>query len=443
MSENNTRRVALWVKHVQKALKTRAMAKNTVNCVVSVAVPTAQVMHKLSLYMHRGTHISKKREHQLQAKRVRQAGITLLRSSYATMDAFATDLRWQVGTVFGMGAAQVYAFLRDPDCSDGDCHSYAPDGVFGLLRPMIARDAETLVLTLGDSLVQCALRADSDTCLIKAKGQIAETLCVAPIVSDGQIMGILCIAAVSSAREFLRAGVDAVSQLAEFAAVAWMNTRRLHVRLRREADLEQHMAERTRELETLLTIANSLSSSLSLDELLAKFMAQLRQVVPFDSSAIFARDGDENLRMLMYQGPPSSLVKIGSIWPVSHHFKMVVEQQQAVIIPDTRSDSSAARIWMDQIHAHLNGNSSRHIVTWMGVPIIAHDRVIGLLTLDRSIPNAYTPAHASLATAVAQQAGLAMERFGCTQIRCRLLPLLNAIVFRATCTTRCRRRSIA
>jgi signal transduction histidine kinase len=234
-------------------------------------------------------------------------------------------------------------------------------------------------------------------------------ICVVPVIANETVVGLIGVATLYADQDLTPGMRTRIEQFSSYAGIAWTNAQQYQAVLQREADLERRIAARTDELETLLNIANNLSSTFSLDELLSKFIAQLSHVVPFESSAIFVRQDDENMRVLFYQGPPSPIIKVGSIWQVSHHFKLVVEQQRAVVIPNTRADSPSARIWMDQIKSQLNGNSSEHIVTWMGVPIIAHNRVIGLLTLDRSIPNAYTATQADLATAVAQQAGLAIE----------------------------------
>jgi signal transduction histidine kinase len=45
----------------------------------------------------------------------------------------------------------------------------------------------------------------------------------------------------------------------------------------------------------------------------------------------------------------------------------------------------------------------------MGVPLVARDRVIGMLSLDHSKPNFYEPRHAALAMAFANEAAVAIE----------------------------------
>ncbi len=57
--------------------------------------------------------------------------------------------------------------------------------------------------------------------------------------------------------------------------------------------LEQRVAERTHELETLLAVAQSVASTLELPALLALVLDQLKAVVDHDGAAIMLREGDE------------------------------------------------------------------------------------------------------------------------------------------------------
>jgi signal transduction histidine kinase len=199
-----------------------------------------------------------------------------------------------------------------------------------------------------------------------------------------------------------------LSELTELGSVA-LTQAHLREQLAQVEAQQAQFNDRTNELQMLLNITNSLSTTFNLDELFKIFVDQLRLAIPFDSAAIFIFDQREHMRVMAYEGPATDLVHLGAQWPLSHHFKLVVEARKPFIIPDTRANTSDARTWHDQIRTHLAGRSSSHIITWMGVPIMAHDEVIGILTLDRAIPNGYSDSQATLTLAVAQQAGLAID----------------------------------
>lgn len=230
----------------------------------------------------------------------------------------------------------------------------------------------------------------------------------APLRTDGLDIGWLAVDS-SALRHLDPEDIENVlNDLAELGSAA-LTQAHLREQLAQVEARQAQINDRTNELQMLLNVTNSLSNTFNLDELLKIFVAQLRLAIPFDSAAIFTFDRQDSMRVMAYEGPASDLVRLGARWPLSHHFSLVVEARKPFIIPDTRADTADARAWHDQIRAHLAGRSSSHIVTWMGVPIMAHDEVIGILTLDRSTPNGYDASQAALALAVAQQAGLAID----------------------------------
>jgi signal transduction histidine kinase len=71
---------------------------------------------------------------------------------------------------------------------------------------------------------------------------------------------------------------------------------------------------------------------------------------------------------------------------------------QPVILPDTHK--STQWTWMP---------CGEHVRSWMGVPLLVKGNVIGLFSIDKSLPNFFTRKHAQLASALAQHAALALD----------------------------------
>ena len=170
-------------------------------------------------------------------------------------------------------------------------------------------------------------------------------------------------------------------------------------------ELEQRVAERTRELATLLQVASNVASTLELKPLLNLIMEQLRTVVAYSGAAIFTLIDDRELRLLIYTGPiPQQELRYS--WPLAHDQvnAQVIRERQPVIIPDTHADAPLARAYQVTAGPHL-----AYMRAWMGVPLIVKDQVIGMLGFDHDQANYYTPHHAELALAFASYAAVAIE----------------------------------
>jgi signal transduction histidine kinase len=79
-----------------------------------------------------------------------------------------------------------------------------------------------------------------------------------------------------------------------------------------------------------------------------------------------------------------------------------------VIIPDVRADTPLARSFREKALADLV-EVPEDIASWMGVPLLLRERVVGVLAVDHRDPEVYTGHHAEMALAFASQAAIAIE----------------------------------
>ncbi len=133
--------------------------------------------------------------------------------------------------------------------------------------------------------------------------------------------------------------------------------------------LERAVEERTHELSTLLDVSREVASTLELEPLLGLILDHLKTMVDYSSTSI-ASGSDGRLEILGYRGP---------------------------IPPGGR----------DRLRAALE--SFRHAHSWMGVPLMVGQQVIGMLSLVHHEPNFYRPQHARLVLALGQQAAVAIQ----------------------------------
>jgi signal transduction histidine kinase len=198
---------------------------------------------------------------------------------------------------------------------------------------------------------------------------------------------------------------------------------------REMSSIEHHADEPTRELASLLEVSRQIASTLDLVPLLHVILNQVRSVLDYAAAGICLAEGPDVLRPMIYNGPmPRSQTlpqwHIGPVRPhgtpldeliaeaeSAHphaHFREVFYSGKPVIIPDVQADTLLARVYRARVQNILGGALLPNIRTWMGVPLIYRDEVIGVVGFDHEQPEAYTDHHARIALAVANQAAIAI-----------------------------------
>jgi PAS domain S-box-containing protein len=173
--------------------------------------------------------------------------------------------------------------------------------------------------------------------------------------------------------------------------------------------LEKRVEERTHELSTLLEVSHDVASTIELKPLLVLVLDQLKRVVDYTGSSFSILEG-EDLVLVENRGPAPldqvlqlhfSVKTMGIIWEM-------LSRREPVIIPDVQDDSllaQAFRTWMGKRLKTPFG----YIRAWLAIPLSHKEQVLGMLTVSSREPNYYTPRHASLALAIANQAAVALE----------------------------------
>ena len=174
--------------------------------------------------------------------------------------------------------------------------------------------------------------------------------------------------------------------------------------------LEQRVAERTRELQTLLDVSRNVASTLDLDQLLSLTIEQIRTIVDFTALRVWMLEEEDTFVVSDYQGFFLGEQNLKRWKQPAHHQAIlnVIKQQEPVIIPDVRDDSPLASVWREATF-ELLGEIPGLVSCWMGVPLLVNNRVIGLLSFNHEQPNYYTDHHAKLALALANHAAIAIE----------------------------------
>ena len=190
--------------------------------------------------------------------------------------------------------------------------------------------------------------------------------------------------------------------------------------LTREEELERKVEERTRELTTLLYVTRNINTTLELEPLLGLILDQLKNVVDYDSASINQlEEGMLQAVAARNRLPSQELRRIR--YPVDSVIDQeVIGTRKPFLLPDIHGETADAKYFRDLYTKNsekLFGDKAQSVVntlygnvhTWLRVPLIVNDQVIGMLTLSHREKAYYTPRQVELVVAFADQAAVAIE----------------------------------
>jgi signal transduction histidine kinase len=264
---------------------------------------------------------------------------------------------------------------------------------------------------LGQIVVERKPLALPDLRTIPALESLATDACLCslvglPLFARGDVAGILIVFR-SKAHAFSSRGITLLEAIADHIALALDNAR-----------LFAAEQQRRRQAETLRIASAAVGSTLDLSAVLETILAQLQQVVSYCSATVQLRE-DSAVRVIAVRGFANDVDLLGLRFPFTdeHPNRLVIEAGRTVMLPDAPA-----------AYPQFREPPMQHIRSWMGVPLCYAGHAIGMITLDRIEPNAFTAAEAQLAESFAQQAALAIENarlFAAEQQRRRLSEALR------------------
>jgi GAF domain-containing protein len=229
-----------------------------------------------------------------------------------------------------------------------------------------------------------------------------------PLEVAGQLLGVLNIEH-DAPGAFNAEDVQVLEALADQVAVAIQNA-------------SNYQAEQTRRqiTERLYSVGMALSRSLDLTEILDLILHGLIDIVPFDRGSVMLEYGDQ-LVVVAEKGFPPGTQPLDVRVHIKENdvFQDLRRTQRPLLIPDVQQRVD----W----HYVENLPPAR---SWLGVPLVYQENVIGMLSLTRETSNPYTGDDEALAVTFASQAAEMMRRSPLP------LPARRRWPFRMLCFTR-------
>ncbi|MEW5938100.1 MAG: histidine kinase N-terminal 7TM domain-containing protein [Chloroflexota bacterium] len=209
-----------------------------------------------------------------------------------------------------------------------------------------------------------------------------------PMVSGEKKLGAILLG-FSQPHRFTREEIEISEQAAHLISLALDKFR---------AAQEAH--RRAEESDTLRRAWVAISETLNLQDTITRLLEQLAYVLPHDSASVqLLRDGE--LEIVGGEGWRDVRTVIGLRFPIpaDNPNTVVIQTGKPYLVDDTYESFP---IFRELDHAS-------HIRSWLGVPLIVRNKIVGLLAIDSRQTFHFTPDDADLASAFASQVAVAIE----------------------------------
>lgn len=224
------------------------------------------------------------------------------------------------------------------------------------------------------------------------------SLIVAPLVSRDRVLGSISLDNYGQRLRVSEEELELISTVATAIAAAVEN-----------AQLFAAEQEQRRTADTLREVARVLNSTFDLNEVLQLVLAELQKVIAFDTASIMLLDGS-TLRLVAARG------RVSAVEPRVQ--TLSVEGSAAGYVVQSRKPMRYIAGQNDGPWRSLP--TSANICSWIGVPLIARGRVVGVLNIDSRRPGPgqpsdlylgriFTERDVEVAGAFANHAALAIE----------------------------------
>jgi diguanylate cyclase (GGDEF)-like protein len=212
---------------------------------------------------------------------------------------------------------------------------------------------------------------------------------VLPLVSRGEVIGILMV---DNRKPDVYTRQDAVIAMAfaDQAALAVENAR-LYESERKNRTLAEAQGE----------ISLALSSSLEVSATLDVLLEQIERVIPFDSGSVLLLEGNRvrtaSQRGFERFGAADVMDTVDLDLGQTPNLQYMAYTLCSHCIPDINDFSG----W-------VKTESSKHVKSWVGAPLVAREHLLGFLSLDKTEAGYYTQEHAKRLEVLARHAALAL-----------------------------------
>jgi len=214
------------------------------------------------------------------------------------------------------------------------------------------------------------------------------SLLAVPLVGQGEVMGVIVLESPQTAA-FGEDDRQSLMGLAGHAAIALENARLYH-------NVERQLAQ----LSALADLSRAISSTLDLQEILQTAVERTSQVMEARIATIRLLEGDHlNVGVTVGYRDPAAR---GHPIAIDRRLAQIIEGCQPLILPDLEADPELPPARRERMRRE-------GVRAYLGVPLMAKERAIGVLSVYREEPQQWVREEVELASTIANQVAIAVE----------------------------------
>ncbi|MCX6038251.1 MAG: GAF domain-containing protein [Chloroflexi bacterium] len=214
----------------------------------------------------------------------------------------------------------------------------------------------------------------------------------APLQVKGEVIGFLDLTSLTP-NFYNQTHADRLQAFSDQVAIAIENAR-----------LFEDARQRADELSTLLDIGLAVTSGLEMDKLLKALLEKCKRVLPIEAFYIATYDNETEMIgfPLFFDKGEISVLPPHEIRQSPGLTGYIIQTRQMLYLPDALAEEVTRKYKIND----LGGDPSR---SYVGVPLLVGERVVGVISMQSSQPNAYHPDQIRLLETIATQAAGAIE----------------------------------
>ena len=157
---------------------------------------------------------------------------------------------------------------------------------------------------------------------------------------------------------------------------------------------------RAREIEILNQAGSSILSSLDLQETIEKILEELENLIPHDSASVMLMRDEHTLEVVGGSGllNPEEVIGFQFQIPGDNPNTKVIREGRPFLLGNA-----------PQMYSSFRGEPHNHIKSWIGVPLVENEKIIGMLSIDSVEQDYFSDKHLDIATAFAAYVSVALD----------------------------------